>query len=75
MVVDMGAHSGRPPYPFIDDGGHLSCSQRGVGHTWVLVVVENSDMAVGRCSRDVLHHRIHPVGTCSCADMVLKHCC
>ena len=46
MVVDMGARRVRPPYPFVD-GGHSSCSQRGVGHTWVLVVVEKKDVCRG----------------------------
>ena len=26
-----------PPYPFVDGGGDLTCSQGGVGRPWVLV--------------------------------------
>ena len=34
-------------YPFFDGGGCLLCSQRGVGHRWVLVVVEKKDICRG----------------------------
>ena len=47
MAVDVGTHGVGPLYPFVDDGGHLSCSQRGVGHTWVLLVVEKKDVCRG----------------------------
>ena len=40
----VGAHGVRLLYPFVDGGGCSSCSQRGVGHTWVLVVVERKDV-------------------------------
>ena len=40
----VGAHGVRPPYSFVNGGGHLLCSQRGVGCTWVLVVVEKKDV-------------------------------
>ena len=34
-------------YPFFDGGGCLLCSQRGVGHMWVVVVIENKDICKG----------------------------
>ena len=34
-----------------------------------------SNMAVGWCSTDVLHHHIHLMGTHSCADVALTYCC
>ena len=43
----MGTHGVGPSYPFVEDGGHPSCSQRDVEHTWVLVVVEKKDVCRG----------------------------
>ena len=43
----VGACGVRPPYSFVNGGGHSLCSQRGVGCTWVLVVVEKKDVCRG----------------------------
>ena len=43
----VGAHGVGLLYPFVDGGGRSSCSQRGVGCIWVLVVVEKKDVCRG----------------------------
>ena len=43
----VGTRGVGPLYPFVNGGGCLLCSQRGVGHTWVLVVVEKKDICKG----------------------------
>ena len=58
--------------------GALTRNNRNDKHSSFVVChchIDLSDMAVGRCSTDVLHRCIHPMCACSCADMALKHCC
>ena len=49
----MGTCGVGPLYPFVDGGGHLLCSQRGVGHMWVLVV-EKKDVCGGLFHQEAL---------------------